>query len=160
MQRNFYQQHFVILLIVERKISSSFLTDSGTKSLLELLALIRQKTGRSRTEPALSVLPSYTQLGMAALLPNKELALAEDDSGTALVNGMSSQGTANRIKLLQAAHAQSTAMTADALLGLNKEDARALVRDHNVVYIYQNRIDKTGHTVIPKSEHLTPQRGD
>jgi uncharacterized protein (TIGR02687 family) len=59
---------------------------------------------------------------------------------------MSSQGTANRIKILQSTHAQSMAIAADELISLNKDEARALVRDHDVVYIYQNRIDKTGHT--------------
>lgn len=113
----------------------------------ELLALIRQEDRyEAELSPALSVLPSYTQLGMAALLPNKELSLAENETGTVFVDGMSSQGTANRIKILQSTHAQSTAITAGDLIGLNKDDARALVRDHDVVYIYQNRIDKTGHT--------------
>ena len=37
----------------------------------ELLSLIRQEDRYSaELEPALSMLPSYTQLGMAALLPN------------------------------------------------------------------------------------------
>lgn len=147
MQRNFYQQH--VRHFVDRGKKVFVIISDGLRYEVaaELLALIRQEDRyEAELNSALSVLPSYTQLGMAALLPNKELSLAEDDSGTAIVNGVSSQGTANRIKLLHAAHAQSTALTADTLLGLNKEDARALIRDHNVVYIYQNLIDKTGHT--------------
>jgi hypothetical protein len=42
----------------------------------ELLSLIRQEDRYDASlSPALSMLPSYTQLGMAALLPNKELTL-------------------------------------------------------------------------------------
>ena len=62
----------------------------------ELLSLIRQEDRYSaELEPALSMLPSYTQLGMAALLPNKTLAIADNETGTVLVDGQSSQGTAN-----------------------------------------------------------------
>ncbi len=112
----------------------------------ELLSLIRQEDRYdANLEPALSMLPSYTQLGMAALLPNKELSLANNDTGTVLVDGQSSQGTANRIKILnQAISQRSTAVKAEGFMALNKEDSRALLRDHDVVYIYHNRIDATG----------------
>ncbi|NLE54060.1 MAG: BREX-1 system phosphatase PglZ type A, partial [Lentisphaerae bacterium] len=112
----------------------------------ELLSLIRQEDRYSaELEPALSMLPSYTQLGMAALLPNKALAIADNETGTVLVDGQSSQGTANRIKILgQAISQRATACKADELMAMGKEDCRALVRDHDVIYVYHNRIDATG----------------
>ena len=112
----------------------------------ELLSRIRQEDRYDASlSPALSMLPSYTQLGMAALLPNKELMLADNDSGTVLVDGLSSQGTANRIKILcQAISQRATAVKAEEMMALNKEDSRALVRNHDVIYIYHNRIDATG----------------
>lgn len=112
----------------------------------ELLSLIRQEDRyTAELEPALSMLPSYTQLGMAALLPNKELEIASNETGTVLVDGQSSQGTANRIKILgQAMPARATALKADELMALNKEDCRSLVRDNDVIYIYHNRIDAAG----------------
>ncbi|MHB1563770.1 MAG: BREX-1 system phosphatase PglZ type A [Leptospirillum sp.] len=112
----------------------------------ELLSLIRQEDRYSaELEPALSMLPSYTQLGMAALLPNKALAIADNETGTVLVDGQSSQGTANRIKILgQAISQRATACKADELMGMKGDDCRALVRDHDVIYVYHNRIDATG----------------
>ena len=112
----------------------------------ELLSLIRQEDRFDASlEPALSMLPSYTQLGMAALLPNKALGLADNDTGAVDVDGQSSQGTANRIKILdQAIKQRAKALRAEELMSLNKDDCRALVRDHDVVYIYHNLIDKTG----------------
>ncbi len=112
----------------------------------ELLSLIRQEDRYSaELEPALSMLPSYTQLGMAALLPNKELAIAVGETGTVLVDGQSSQGTANRIKILgQAISQRATACKADELMAMKGDDCRALVRDHDVIYVYHNRIDATG----------------
>jgi uncharacterized protein (TIGR02687 family) len=112
----------------------------------ELLSLIRQEDRYSaELEPALSMLPSYTQLGMAALLPNKALAIADNETGTVLVDGQSSQGTANRIKILgQAGSLRATACKADELMAMKGDDCRALVRDHDVIYVYHNRIDATG----------------
>jgi len=112
----------------------------------ELLSLIRQEDRYNAVlETALSMLPSYTQLGMAALLPNKELTIADNETGTVLVDGQSSQGTANRIKILnQAITQRTTACKADELMAMKGDDCRALVRDHDVIYVYQNRIDATG----------------
>lgn len=96
--------------------------------------------------PMLASLPSYTQLGMAALLPHRELAIAENDTGTVFVDGMSSQGLANRRKILETARPNDrvTAHRADDVLAMRGDDARALFRDHDIVYIYHNRIDATG----------------
>ena len=112
----------------------------------ELLSLIRQEDRYSaEMEPVLSMLPSYTQLGMAALLPNKELMVAENETGSVLVDGQNSQGLANRIKILgQAIRQRATACRADEFMAMKGEDCRALVRDHDVIYIYHNRIDATG----------------
>ncbi|MBF0290382.1 MAG: BREX-1 system phosphatase PglZ type A, partial [SAR324 cluster bacterium] len=114
----------------------------------ELLGLIRKEDRyEAKIDPALSMLPSYTQLGMAALLPNKELSVAEDDSATAFVDGHSSMGTANRNKILSQSVSQAaTAIQAKDLLQLNKDDCRQLIKEHDVVYVYHNRIDKTGDT--------------
>jgi uncharacterized protein (TIGR02687 family) len=110
----------------------------------ELLSLIRQEDRyTAELEPVLSMLPSYTQLGMAALLPHKELAIADNETGTVLVDGQSSQGTPNRIRILSTA-ARATACKADELMAMKGDDCRAMVRDHDVIYIYHNRIDATG----------------
>ncbi len=67
----------------------------------ELLRLIRQEDRYSaELEPALSMLPSYTQLGMAAVLPNEKLVITDNETCTVLVDGQSSQGTANLLRSL------------------------------------------------------------
>jgi uncharacterized protein (TIGR02687 family) len=61
------------------------------------------------------------------------------------VDGVSSQGTANRSKILAGSvSGTAKAMRADELLGLNKEDCRSLFRENDVVYVFHNRIDATG----------------
>ena len=111
----------------------------------ELLGLIRREYRYEATlKPMLAMLPSYTQLGMAALLPNKEISFA-DQSANVMVDGISSQGTANRSRILaNAVSGSAKAMRAEKLMGLNKDECRSLFREHDVVYIFHNRIDAAG----------------
>ena len=90
------------------------------------------------------MLPSYTQLGMAALLPPRALSLAADGSGEALADDQSTQGSVNRARLLTAAVPDATLVLAKDLLVMTQTEARALVRDHDILYVYHNLIDKTG----------------
>jgi uncharacterized protein (TIGR02687 family) len=147
LQRQFFS-HWVRPFL-ERKakvcvvISDAFRYEIGD----ELHSLIRQEDRfESDLQPALSMLPSYTQLGMAALLPNTTLTLMDNDSGLALVDGLSAQGTVNRGKILAATVPASSAIQAEELMQLGRDESRALVRDHDVVYVYHNLIDKTGDT--------------
>ncbi|BAW25722.1 MULTISPECIES: BREX-1 system phosphatase PglZ type A [Pseudomonas] len=147
LQRNFFGRY--VKPFVERKtkvcvvISDAFRYEVGE----ELQSLIRREDRfEAELEPALSMLPSYTQLGMAALLPNQALQLAENDSGGAMVNGQSAQGAVNRGKILAAAVPNSEVVLAKDLLAMNQVDSRALLRDNDVVYVYHNLIDKTGDT--------------
>lgn len=112
----------------------------------ELLSLIRQEDRYSaELEPILSMLPSYTQLGMAALLPNSELTVADNETGTVLVDGQSSQGTANRTKILQnALSGRGAAIKFDEFMQLNRDDSRELLKANDALYIYHNRIDHAG----------------
>ena len=93
------------------------------------------------------VLPSYTQLGMAALLPGQNLGV-DAVTATVTVDGQSATGTENRTKILKlACGGKATAIQAEDFLELNtKTDGRALMRDHEAIYIFHNVIDKIGHT--------------
>lgn len=112
----------------------------------ELLRLIRQEDRYEATlDAVLGVLPSFTQLGMAALLPHETLGLSEEGQGAALVDGASTQGSENRRRALaRALGERAEVIDAEELLRLDKEEGRALIRDHDVVYVYHNRIDKVG----------------
>jgi uncharacterized protein (TIGR02687 family) len=146
-QSNFFE-HFVQPYL-ERKgkvcvlISDAFRYEVGE----ELQGLIRREDRfDAELAPALSCLPSYTQLGMASLLPHETLQIMADDSGEVMVDAISATGTANRARILAQTVASSTAVLAKDVLAMGKDDSRALVRDHDVVYVYHNLIDKTGDT--------------
>ena len=113
----------------------------------ELASIIRQEDRyEADLTCAVTKLPSYTQLGMAALLPNSSLKISDDKMGVVEVDGQSSQGTVNRGKLLSdAVDGKGMAIKSDELLAKTGEECRQLTKDHNVIYVYQNRIDKVGH---------------
>jgi len=146
-QQKAFFEHWVRLYLRKDKRICVIISDAMRYEIGdELLGLIRQEDRYSaELEPALSTLPSYTQLGMAALLPNKSLAIADNDTGTVLVDGQSSQGTVNRTKILQAAlDERGQAVKAEDFMQLNREDSRELLKGNDVLYIYHNRIDHTG----------------
>ena len=97
-------------------------------------------------KPMISSLPSYTQLGMAALLPNGELSFASDGSGSVLSGGESTHGLASREKLLASGRSgdRVKALSARDVLDMRVDEGKALFRDNDVVYIYHNLIDAIG----------------
>ena len=101
---------------------------------------------RSELQPMMSMLPSSTQFGMAALLPNNKLAFPESSTGVVNVDGQSSLGLENRKKILQKAipTKQAHACKADEILGLKTHDLRDLLTQNDVLYIYHDLIDNTG----------------
>jgi TIGR02687 family protein len=110
----------------------------------ELVQAIEKEEGyTANIEPLLSMLPSYTQLGMAALLPHQELTLLKD--GNVLVNGQSAQGLENRSKILSGAVEKGAiAFRAEDFLAMNRDRYREVTKGAQVVYIYHDQIDHAG----------------
>ncbi len=103
----------------------------------------REDRFSAEVEVIVSMLPSYTQLGMAALLPHQNLAITAD--GSIQVDGVSTQGLDNRVKVLQnALGKEAIALRAADLMGMGKEDSRELAKNNRVIYIFHNLIDAVG----------------
>ena len=100
-------------------------------------------------------LPTYTQLGMASLLPGTQWAI-DPATANASVDGHSATGTDNRAKILnRRCGGKAVAITADDFLSLNtKTEGRELMRAHEVVYIFHNRIDKVGDALATEEHTL------
>lgn len=111
----------------------------------EVVSQIRESNKYDATiSPMLSTLPSYTQLGMAALLPHDELSFSDKGDATVLCDGQRTAGLENRSKILKKSIEQSTAVKASELLKYNREEIRSLCREHELVYVYHDLIDATG----------------
>lgn len=87
------------------------------------------------------VLPSYTKLGMASLLPHKTLEYKEKE---VFVDGINSEGLENRKKILQNNCLESFAIRYEDFMKCSREEARELVKGKKIFYIYHNKIDSTG----------------
>lgn len=97
----------------------------------------------STCESMVSSLPSYTQLGMASLLPHKELFIG-DKNDLVYIDGKSSSGIANRDKILKSYDEKATAIGYEEFLKLDRNEGRDFVKNSSVIYIYHDEIDKMG----------------
>lgn len=108
--------------------------------------LVRELNSKSRFKAALSaqlgVLPSYTALGMAALLPHHSLAYKINSNLEVLADGQPVSTLEQRNAHL--AKYEGLAIKADELLALGKDKGRALVRERRVIYVYHDHIDALG----------------
>lgn len=120
-QRSFYEQ-FVLPFLSQGKKVCVIISDGLRYEIAhELASTIRQEDRYSAEVKAMVTgLPSYTQLGMAPLLPNQELKISDVSKGEVQVDGKPSGGLENRRKILV------SAVTAAEKNW--KADARALLR--------------------------------
>ena len=90
----------------------------------------------------LSVLPSVTRLGMAALLPHKSLAMTDDYK--ILADDILCDSLVAREKVLQKHMPHSRCVQYDDIKDMNTAELRGLVAGNNVIYVYHNQIDARG----------------
>ncbi len=142
-QTSFYAEHVAPIIREGRKKAVVVISDALRYEVAEELGTrIRQEDRFDATLDAmLGVLPSYTQLGMAALLPHKRIGHSKSGDPV-LVDGQRSDGTANRNKVLSAVSGK--AIQAEDVLSLSREELRELYAQHQVLYVYHDRIDATG----------------
>lgn len=106
--------------------------------------LTQQLNGKYRFEAALSsqlgVLPSYTTLGMASLLPHKKLSYKAN--GDVLVDDKPTASTEQRDDIIRALGGM--VCIAKDLTEKKKEEGREYVKGKRLVYIYHNTVDAMG----------------
>lgn len=100
-------------------------------------------------QPWLSSLPSYTQLGMAAMLPNQRLTIWPKTL-SASVDGQDATGTANRQKILSAGSTVDCVCVAAKDILASKSLGEASKR--RLAYVYHNKVDKTGDDIVTERE--------
>ena len=151
-QSQFFERYIAPYLDTKNKVAVIISDALRYEIGQELVTLIEQGEGYSaESEPMLAMLPGYTQLGMAALLPHKTLTLLPD--GNVQVDGQLSAGLENRTKILAGAVEKgSIALRAEDLLAMNRDTYREVTRGAQVVYVYHNRIDHTGDDKMSETQ--------
>jgi len=143
-QSEFFNRHIQNYLGTKNKIAV-IISDALRYEIGEELAKTIQEEDRftAELEPMLTMLPSYTQLGMAALLPHTKITIVKD--GTVQVDGQSATGTENRSKILNGTCKDgASAIKSSDLLSMGKEESREFAKANQVVYVYHNQVDLTG----------------
>lgn len=104
----------------------------------------------TKLEVQLGVLPSYTHLGMAALLPHNSLTMTEDYR--VLVDDILCDSLAGREKVLKLHASNSACVQFDDIKALKKMELREIIAGKQVVYIYHNQIDARGDKLNTENE--------
>lgn len=142
-QAEFFDHHVAPIVKGGRSKAVVIISDGMRYEVAEELAsMIRSE---DRFDAALSAvlgsLPSYTQLGMASLLPQSSLEL-DPEGLPVLADGKPTNGTANRDKILQSV--KGHAIAASDVLAMPGSELRELYSKHQIFYVYHDRIDAAG----------------
>jgi uncharacterized protein (TIGR02687 family) len=116
----------------------------------ELAGLLeRQNRVQVELEPIAACVPTYTQIGMAALLPHRSLGL-DPKSGNAVIDGKKVAGLEGRNTVLEdyAKKAgnglKAKAIDARAFMDISPVQQEEEIRGFGCVYLYSNHIDAIG----------------
>lgn len=96
----------------------------------------------------LGVLPSYTSLGMASLLPHNDIEYKA--SGEVFIDSRPTASLEQRSEILKSVN--GVAVKSDDLLKMGKMDGRDFIKPWNVIYIYHNHIDAVGDSASTEDE--------
>lgn len=119
------------------------------RELLDNLAL--DEKCDAKISHMLSVLPSETTLGMASLLPNKNIRV--DDAFDIFVDDLHcGNSTPERQKILQSVVPKSACYDFDTIMQAKQAEIREMFQDKELVYIYQNQIDQRGEGMKSDNE--------
>ncbi|AGL00734.1 BREX-1 system phosphatase PglZ type A [Desulfoscipio gibsoniae] len=151
LQRNFYNQHVLYSKDRVVVIISDALRYEVGRSLW--LKLQDDEKCNAKLAAMLSVLPSNTRFGMAALLPHKTLAMTDDYQ--VLVDGMPCNDLKQREAILKSYSPNSRCVQFDDVKTMKKDELREIFTGMEVVYIYHNQIDARGDKSNTEDEVFT-----
>ncbi|GGF79087.1 BREX-1 system phosphatase PglZ type A [Wenyingzhuangia marina] len=110
------------------------------EAAVDLLAIMHgDSKNTAEIKYQLASIPSKTNIGMAQLLPG----IKSFNNGEVLSDDLSTSGTDNRTKILQAYKEKAIAIQYTEVDSLSQKEARELFKN-NLVYIYHDVIDATG----------------
>ena len=152
-----------IQLPLQRDFYSRSVKNAKERTVIIISDALRYEVGRelfqkmlddpkctAKLDVQLSVLPSYTRLGMAALLPHSEISMT--DSFKVLIDGVPCENLAERETILQKYCSDSVCVQFDSIKSLRIAELRSIFTGKQVVYVYHNQIDARGDKVNTEDE--------
>ena len=162
----FASDETMIMLPLQRNFYSKFVRSSKDKVVVIISDALRYETGHAlykklqddakstaKLDAMLGVLPSYTRLGMAALLPHKTLEIT--DEYKVLANGVGCEDLKQREAILQSQEPNSKCVQYDDIKTMKQAQLREIFTGMDVVYIYHNQIDARGDKQNTENEVFT-----
>lgn len=131
-QRITFKKMFVI-------ISDAFRYEVASE-LNENIQIDPKLKGKSELLNLIAPVPSITKVGMASLLPNKDIQYGKD----VLVDGLSTASTDSRNKILRERNISYAAIRYEDIAGMNRTEIREYMKNKSLVYVYHNTIDTAG----------------
>lgn len=104
---------------------------------------------KAEIEPMLGILPGYTALGMASLLPHKTISFKDSPTADIVIDEKPAGSLDQRADIL--GKYSGTAIKADNLMSMSKDKGREFVKPHRVIYIYHDQIDAIGDKAVSES---------
>ncbi len=151
-QRDFYRNYIGNVLSNDERafviISDGFRYEAAVELDEQLKKEFKAATD---IEAVQGSIPSETSIGMASLLPNKEIAFDEKIDNI-LVDGIKTNSTVNREKVLSSYVDESIALNARLVKEMSRDDMREALYGKKVIYIYHNRIDSIGESYQTEKE--------
>lgn len=151
------------VLPLQRNFFNNYIQSSKDKVIVIISDALRYETGRclyqklqedakctTTLDAMMGVLPSYTRLGMAALLPHKDLEISDDFK--VLVDGVTCDDLKQREAILQSSVPNSRCVQFDELKMMKRIELRQIFNGMEVVYVYHNQIDTRGDKATTEHE--------
>lgn len=138
--RNFYSQ-----AVMNRSIKTVVIISDAFRYELGMnldRKFSREKKYSTKMQSFLSVLPSVTEFGKAALLPNRQMTYVEDKE--VLIDNKKTNGLGNRRAILQQRDTKADALNYADVIKLNKSEVREAFNGKSIIYIYHDQVDSTG----------------
>lgn len=113
----------------------------------EITEILKKETSLKeiKIDAMLTDLPSKTFLGMANLLPYQRERKVDLISTKVTIDGIDSQGTENRGKILGATCKESSAISySDFIEKMNRSKQEEYIKGKKIIYIYHDTIDAIG----------------
>ena len=148
---------------LQRDFFRNYVKNNNDRTVVIISDALRYEVGRelfllldddpkctAKLHPQLSVLPSYTRLGMASLLPHDTLTMTDDFK--VLADDILCDTLPGRQKVLQKHVENSACIQYEDIRSLTQTVLREAIPGNDVVYIYHNQIDARGDEAKTESE--------
>lgn len=148
LQRNFYSQN--IQFLKERTVV--IISDAFRYEVAQTLheRLETDEKCKATISAIQGVIPSYTPLGMASLLPYESIGY--DDKFDVLIDGRVCASTQQREDQLQKYKSNSKCIQFDLIKNMKQKELREIFTGQDVVYVYHNQIDARGDAAKTENE--------